>query len=109
MDCSSYVDKCLPTVRETARRRSGWKTLGLIGSPLAVMFMRQRWLPSGLSISPFERSRWRLRRTRELWEKLPVFAFCLARSLMVSVWLRWAFGEFTSTAGVGKKVCEVRR
>ena len=73
------------------------------------MFMKQRWLPGGLSISPFERSRWRLPRTRELWEKLPVFAFCLARSLMVSVWLRWAFGEFTSTSGVGKKVCEGRR
>src|SRR5215813_8382092 len=88
---------------------NGCETLGLIGSPRAVMFMRQRWLRDGLSISPFERSRWRLRRTRELWEKLPVFAFCLARSLMVSVWLRWAFGEFASTGGVGKKVCEGRR
>jgi hypothetical protein len=61
------------------------------------------WFEGGLSISPFERSRWRLRRTRELWEKLPAFAFCWARRWMVSVWWRGAFGELARTGGVGKK------
>ena len=76
-----------PSAPQTARDE-GRETLGLIGSAACETFARSKRDGAALSISPFERSRWRLRRTRELWEKLRVFALCLAGGRMVWAWLR---------------------
>jgi len=47
---------------------SAWETIDLIGGPPARMAQAQMGVQAGgLSIRPFQVSRWRLRRARLLW------------------------------------------
>ena len=54
-------------------RTCGRKTLGLIGSAAAEESREMRDVAAALSISRFERSRWRLRRTRDAMGKAAGF------------------------------------